>query len=234
MPAQRIATTAVGIRRFDVVGHDASGEAEFIAHVALSGGDFPGYSPIAPLTVVHMGPPLDRAGETIAHCVGSARLTADEQFQIGVFADEVALEYQAARAVIRQQQYVIAPHVDEQRSEDQTVVRRRFSCAGFVVEAYRDAGIDLLRTERDRVPLVQLESLKVQYPSFARLLDHDRFRADFGLTGDGPWPVVLAGHVLNALARTETDIRSAPYQAQAGDEYFPARRTEAIGTPEET
>ena len=43
------------------------------------------------------------------------------------------------------------------------------------------------------------------------------------IPGDGPWPVVLAGYVLNSLNRDEDEIRSAPYNATAGDEFFPPR-----------
>jgi hypothetical protein len=37
MPAERIGSTPVAIRRFDVVGQDASsGEADFVGHIALA------------------------------------------------------------------------------------------------------------------------------------------------------------------------------------------------------
>ncbi len=78
------------------------------------------------------------------------------------------------------------------------------------------------------LPVVGLDALKAQYPGFARLLDSPRVRDEFGIGGDGPWPVVLAGYILNGLARPETEIRTTPYLARPGDEYFPARRP---GTP---
>jgi len=223
MPAQRLGATAIAIRRLDVVGQDASGEPGFIGHLALAGEDRPSYEASTVLPVSHMRPPLERAGECYANCVGSAGLTADEELQIGLFCDEVELEYHAAR-VRNVQQYVISPHVDEIRREDQTVVCRRFSCAGFVIEAYREARIDVLATGRDDLPVVSLDTLKTQYPAFARHLDQIRLRDSLGIPGDGPWPVVLAGYVLNALDRPETAIRSAPYRAIVGDEFFPPRR----------
>jgi hypothetical protein len=169
-----------------------------------------------------MRPPLERAGQCIANCVGSAGLTVDEQLQIAVFSEELELEYVSAQArTVRQ--YVISPHVDDIRREDQTLVCRRFSCAGLVIEAYREARIDVLRTESDSLPLVSLDTLKMQYPAQAPHLDHAKLRKQLGVPGDGPWPVVLAGYVLNALDRPEREIRSTPYRAIAGDEFFPAR-----------
>ncbi|HKI17949.1 MAG TPA: hypothetical protein VKA15_08710 [Isosphaeraceae bacterium] len=223
MPAQRVGSTAIAILRLDVVAQDASSEPGFIGHLALAGEDRPSYEASAVLPVLHMRPPLERAGECPANCVGSVGLTADEQLQIGLFYDEVESEYQAARAR-PVQQYVISPHIDEIRREDQTVVCRRFSCAGFVIEAYREARIDMLATGRDDLPVVCLDTLKTQYPVFARNLDHLRLREQLGIPGDGPWPVVLAGYVVNALNRPETVIRSTPYRAIAGDEFFPPRQ----------
>jgi len=150
-------------------------------------------------------------------------LTVDEQLQLRLFSEEVESEYEAARLGSFRGQYVICPHVKEVRREDQTVVYRRFSCVGFVLEAYREAQIDLLRTNVALLPLVGLDALKVQYPVFAPLLNSPRVRAEFGIGGDGPWPVVLAGYVINALDRPETAIRSTPYRATAGDEFFPTR-----------
>ncbi len=223
MPAQRVGPNAIAIRRLDVIGQDASSEPGFIGHLALAGEDRPSHEPSAILPVLHMRPPLERAGECYANCVGSAGLTADEQLQIGLFSDEVESEYQAA-PVRGARQYVISPHVDEIRREGQTVVCRRFSCAGFVIEAYREARIDMLATGRDDLPFVSLDNLKTQYPGFARHLDHLRLREQLGIPGDGPWPVVLAGYVVNALDRPETVIRSTPYRAIAGDEFFPPRQ----------
>ena len=49
-------------------------------------------------------------------------------------------------------------------------------------------------------------------------------RETLGLAGAGPWPIVLAGYLLNAMMRLEAEIRDGPYRPQPGDEYYPARR----------
>jgi hypothetical protein len=43
-----------------------------------------------------------------------------------------------------------------QLEEVQTIVGRRFRCARFLIEAYRVARIDVLRTRRDQFPFVSL------------------------------------------------------------------------------
>jgi hypothetical protein len=64
---------------------------------------------------------------------------------------------------------------------------------------------------------------KRRHPSFAGLLDSDRMREELGIPGDGPWRVVLAGYVMNALDRPESAIRSLRYSPRPGDEFFPRR-----------
>jgi hypothetical protein len=224
MPAERIGSTPVAIRRFDVVGQDASsGEADFVGHIALAAEDRLQIVGPSVVHVSHVRPPLEQAGACIASSVGSCGLTVDEQLQIALFCDELESEYQAAQATGMREQYVICPHVQNIQREDRTVVYRRFSCVGFALEAYREAGIDIVRTNPARLPLIGLDLLKTQYPRFARLLDVPAVREDFGIGGDGPWPVVLAGYVLNALARPNTEIRLTPYRPSAGDECFPPR-----------
>ena len=54
MPAQRMGTTAFTIGRFDVVGQDALGVAEFVGHVALASERLASYTSAVPLSVLHM------------------------------------------------------------------------------------------------------------------------------------------------------------------------------------
>ena len=99
-------------------------------------------------------------------------------------------------------QYVVAPHVREEKADDGTTKYRRFSCAGFVIEAYREAAINLLMTEAAELPDVGLNTLLQQYPDHARALLLPPMRKKAGLEGEGPWRVVLAGYVLNSLDRS--------------------------------
>jgi hypothetical protein len=222
MPAHRLREDrAVSIGEYDVVGQDSDSEPEFVRHVGLCELE---RSEVranhAEISLAHMGPPLVRGTMgAIIQTVGSAELTSDEVRQIGVFVDELESEYTAQRTRGKRQ-YVIPPHVHE---PDETFPCRRFSCAGFVIEAYRDAGIDLLATIPQSLPAIALDTLALAYPDQAERLNDPQARAPFGLAGDGPWPVVLAGYVVNAFRRPPDEIRRVPYVPHVGDQYFPPR-----------
>jgi hypothetical protein len=94
----------------------------------------------------------------------------------------------------------------------------RFSCAGFVAEAYERARIRLVR--EDRLPKVDLDLIKAAYPDFASWLDRSEFRESLGLEGDGDWPVLLCGYLFHAVNREADIIRREPYTPKPGDEVF--------------
>jgi len=218
MPAQRLGSHPVAVRKYDVAGQDSPTKRYFVRHVGVSDEERDDVRANTGLSLVHMGPPLERGKSgTPIHSVGTAGLTAGQVRQIGVFVDEHLSEYEAEK-IRKERQYVIHPHV---REPDADVPCRRFSCAGFVIEAYRDAGIELLVTEPARLPRVTLDTLANAYPDQAHRLRKPAVRSLFGLEGDGPWPAVLAGYVLNALDRTVHQIRGGPYLPAAGDEFFP-------------
>ncbi|MGW8257808.1 MAG: hypothetical protein ACWGMZ_10020 [Thermoguttaceae bacterium] len=218
MPAHRLGNQATLVYRFDVVARDSDMEANFVSHVGLADEErdviLNGV-----IAMLHMGPPLERRdseGGVAIHAIGSADLRVGEMRQIGVFVDEHLSEY-AAENVRGRQQYILMPHC---REPDASCSVRRFNCAGFVIEAYRYAGVDLVDTNIDSLPSISLETLKHAYPDAARILASRECRRRLGLDGDGPWPVVLAGYVMNALSRSGEDIRHKPYRPQSDDEYF--------------
>jgi hypothetical protein len=228
MPTVRLSGTTTTIRKYDVVGQNSSGASEFIEHVALADEERRSFGESDGISLVHMMPPLRReTSHSPIHCVGTVDLTVDEIREIDVFIDEIESEYEAARIRNdRRQQYVIAPHVRPIQAPDGTMICRRFSCAGVVIEAYREIEITLLQTEPATLPAVSLDSLERQYPDLAPMLQRPKVREDYGIPGDGPWPVVLAGYVMNALVRTAEEVRRQPYTAESGDEFFPSRRRE--------
>ena len=172
--------------------------------------------------MVHMGPPLRVDTQDAASRIqvrGTASLTTEERLQISVFVDELTSEREA-EAARNSPRYIVCPHAI---CPDERIPYWRFSCAGFTIEAYRDAGIDLLDTRDTALPFASIEMLCTAYPDQARNLNHERMRSILGLIGQGPWPVVLAGYVVNALARDADSIRKSPYVAVKGDEFFPPR-----------
>jgi hypothetical protein len=124
---------------------------------------------------------------------------------------------------VQSAEYCVRPHTDTftRPLQDDTVQFRQFSCAGFVIEAYKEAGIELIDTDETRLPLVGLAALCAAYPDQQEVLYLPVQREKKNLPGEGPWPVVMAGYVINALDYPRDKL---PYTPQPGDEYFPPRR----------
>ena len=217
MSATRLGANPIAIRRFDVIGEDGTGE-DVIRHVGLAAEASDGIHANTMVLVHHMGPPLARDGEMHAHVRGQLELTDDEQNQIKVFVDEHAPEGQAEERTGALRRYVVRPHADWLREEDGTPVCRRFSCAGFVIEAYAEADLPLVVTDEGSLPPVSRDALTPIYP---QLRDHPAVARKVGLGGDGPWPVVMPGYIFHSLARDEDTIRREPHTPVAGNEKFP-------------
>jgi hypothetical protein len=221
MPAKRLDAVPVDLRRYDVVGQDSADVLSLVRHVALCASEQTQVSTAAcEVRLTHMIPPFRVNDETDeVHVAGWALLSADEMMQIQVFVDELDLEYraQARRSVF---QYVILPHF---REPTEDVPLRRFNCAGLAIEAYKYAGIDLVRID-ETLPRVSLDSLKEAYPDHADTLDSKRLREALGLneSEDNSWPVVMAGYVINSLNRPLDEIRQSPYTPKSGDKFFPS------------
>jgi hypothetical protein len=207
------------LARYDVVGKYSAASPRFVAHVALHNADTCAAQRGASVIVVHMGPPLEEAGVMSAHAVGRVPLTNDEIKEIAVWIEQVADEYRnAAPRPGRRRQYVIHPPWRD-RFDPRTGVRiyRRFSCAGFVLDAHRQVQVDLLNMNEEALPPVDKTLLALAYPN-ADL--NTSLLQDFGIHGDPPWRIVLAGYVLHAMNRSTEEIRRAPYRAKPGDELF--------------
>ena len=223
MSSQRLSSQSVHLERFDVVGQDSDSMRDFVRHVGLSREPKDAVSCDEEVLVGHMGPPFENHGLMRVHSVGNAALTVDQANRIELYLSEVDSEYDAARRrPLPSQQYVVVPHVKPWCAKDGTTLWLRFSCAGLVIESYREAGIDLVDHSENSLPPVTPETLDEAYPDFdpVREMRPDR-RESLGLPGDGPWRVVLAGYVLHALNRAIQDIRNEPYRPSCGDATFP-------------
>lgn len=215
MPAQRLETTGAFVSRFDVIGKESSEDSaqRFVTHVGLAreDGHFGPYG--VTVRVAHMRPPFQSSDEMCLNLAGSVSLTADEEKEIEDFLHIVDLE---CAGVSSRKQYIVHPHFEIRKRTDGTIQFRRFSCAGLVIEAYRWSEVDLVVTDPDLLPEVDPIRLLAVYPFV-----EDSRRSHFGLEGDGPWPIVLPGYVLQALNRPVEEIRASPYRPKPGDERFP-------------
>lgn len=229
MGSFRIADQSSNIRAYDAVGQDAKDVAWFVCHIGISNGYVAVKEQrIVLAKMVEMCPPLivPRVGEQLdpeydrVDVVGSVALTAAESKQMAIFIEETAKELES---VPKRQQYTVHPHFRDRNDPDSA---RRFSCAGYVQQAYEYADIDLVDVAA--IPDVELETILPAYPDYREELKHPRARAFVGLKGDGPWPVLLPGYIFHAMNRSPQDCRTTPYKPQAGDECFPRRETEPI------
>ena len=214
VPAQRLDQNPKRLPHMGVVGQDAQ-IAGFIGHAGLTNQEHPEVKVKQPVSVCHMQPPLAANSEMLAHVHGDAELTDDEANQIALFADEHAEEHEAQNRRI-DRVYVVRPHTVDTREDDETTVSRKFSCAGFVIEAYRNAGIDLVDTDEDALPQVAKESVSIAYPQIFARSNASAILTGIGLNGSGPWPVVLPGYLFHSLARDAGEIREGPYRAKLG------------------
>lgn len=218
MPAIR-----VGSRRIDVTLHDAIGEdgsdQRFVVHLALASEAVYGVLPQQEVRVHHVAPPAE--GTMAVDVVGSAGLTHDDAKAIEDFLNRHLLEVQAEAMRDRFSRYVLCPHVAPVFGDDGEVIYVRFNCAGFVVEAYKEAGIQLVDT--DALPRIERDRLAIAY-SVVRSPRFEKLNRQYGWGLDDRedrWPVLMPGYVLHAFDRTCEEIRSTPYRPQLGDEVFP-------------
>ncbi len=220
--------------RYSVVGqYSDTGPTEFVMHIALLKDDTV-LTASKRVEVFHTVPPVvsgpRSAAEVLpeeracrADIVGDVWLDAEEREAIDDWLAEVEKEHRSGMG--RFQQYVVVPHVHWVRApETGRPVRRRFSCVGFVIEAYQAADIVLIDTDGE-LPGIDEELLRVAYPDLAQMQDRsekaqNRFRAHLGLVGQGPWRVLLPGYVLHSLRRVTTESPRMP-------PYLPASAAEA-------
>ncbi len=181
-----------------------------------------------------MGPPLEQSQEQI-DIVGTAELDAGgigggELRKIKSFVDDRLLERQAQVLRLKKRlhpkcEYVVHPAAREPEAD---FPLWRFNCAGFVLNAYLEADIQLV--DQEHAPRVTLGFLKAVYSKMEKRLDDPEFREEMGIGTGECWPVIMAGYVVNALNRSTVEIQQTPYRPQSGDEYFPTRHR---GTKEE-
>jgi hypothetical protein len=215
MPAFAFSRQPQPARRYDVIGVHSATLSSFVRHVALFNNGGGAVCLNQNVDVVHMGPPLVRHGKAKASVMGVVPLTNDEVREIEIWIAQIDDEYAQSR-VGPLRQYIINPPWQDWPPNG---VRRyrRYSCAGFVLDAYRAVDIHLLELDEQSLPPVDKDALCAAYPEAA----NPRMLQRLDLQGTGPWRIVLAGYVLHALNRAQEQIRQEPYRAQPGNERFP-------------
>lgn len=122
--------------------------------------------------------------------------------------------------------YLALPaHRVETDPETGEILQWRFSCAGFVIVAYREAtGVSLV--DQDALPPSDEGVVAAIWGPLARRKDILR---DIGLGSPPPWPVLLPGHVLRALSLVgaDNDRTCLPHRPTADDAWFPGEGQDA-------
>jgi hypothetical protein len=226
VPSYRVVGPTLSLSIFDVVGQDGD-EPDFIGHTGLA--ESASTEQVANVPVLDMGPPLHGQGgpaHVTANVVGRAILNDDEVRKIKTFVDRHANEHLVFLQLSTRQllnaaphMYCIHPHESPLHEDDGRYSRTRFSCAGFVFEAYKKARITFVDT--NALPMVDLTVVRLAYPRQVRWMEMGRISSEaLGIQGSGPWPVLLCGYLFHALNRGVDVIRHEPYAPSAADRYF--------------
>ena len=217
MPAFDLAEHPSALSRFDVLGVHSEQVARFVEHVALLNLDNRDVNHGDTVDVIHMKPPLGTDDSLCAHVAGRIPLTNDQINSIKAWIVKIEDEYKAQNARSGKQ-YIIDPPWKDIRDQNTGVRRyRQYSCAGFVLDAHLRVNVSLLMIDKEVLPEVTRRTLEAAYPN---VFGNPDLLNRFGLQGNGPWRVVLAGYVLHALNRSSDEIRAEPYLVQGGDEIF--------------
>ena len=160
---------------------------------------------------------LPAVGGMPANAIGWIEdLTLDESIDLRLWIED-------ARTRIGPDRYgnyrVDPPYQERRDTSTNRIINICYSCVGFVIRCYEEGvAIVLLDTDPAYLPGVSKDLVQEIYENVLDRILHPRARADIGLPGEGPWPIVLAGYVFHALNRTSGEVRSRPYRVQSVDE----------------
>jgi hypothetical protein len=216
MPVMRPNGEMAFVKLYDVIGKDSESEKYFVRHLGFADEQKDNVKKGVEIRAKHMNPPFKQSSIQI-DVIGSAGLSADMVQNIKIFLDERESEYNAhlkRRDWLKQ--YIACPHKKDVLGRDGTIIYSRYSCAGFVVEGYEEAKIELINIEN--LPLVTESLLGKVFEELSRLNSDQR--NELGIVGNGPWPVLLPGYVMHSLNRPVEEIQDGPYQPKHGDEKF--------------
>ncbi len=226
MSSYRVDESMLSLNIFDIVGQDGD-ETGFVVHAGLV--ESAGSHHSAKIPVFDMAPPLHgqgNLGHIRANVVGGVSLTNDEVQKIKTFVDRhinehLVFQQFSGRQLFNaaEQLYCVFPHALPFCEDDGRYARMRFSCVGFVFEAYKSARIKLL--DSNDLPMVDFAVIRSAYPRSVHLMENRVINPEaLGLQGSGPWPVLLCGYLFHALNRDADVIRHEPYAPSIADRYF--------------
>ena len=222
-------------KRLSIIGTYAKSSQSpcFVQHAALlkTTGAIDGTSKV---DVFHSGPPLAVHSGQNCSCqpdiVADVQLDLEEMEAIDNWLAGVEKEIRSF-SLRPFEQFHILPHMIWVYSEENRRIRRRFSCSGFVIEAYRTASIELIDTQQ--LPLADEKVIASAYEDLIKIEATSppvqarigfRGRADLGLDKSGSWPIALPGYLFHSTGRLTADSRRpVPYVvAHVNCGFYPA------------
>lgn len=171
------------------------------------------------IRIIDMGPPFHIIRDLQVNLVGSVELEESELNDISDFITRRHTLFEKTKVpedfpfedAPELYQYIVCPHYEAPVKDRPG---GRFSCSGFVYEAYQKAEICLV--DIVRLPAIAFDELVHVYPELGEMRDRqDTARLDWlGLDGSGPWSILLPGYIMASLRRSAADIRASPHVAR--------------------
>jgi len=207
----------VATPRYAIVGRCGSAGARPINHIGI----LRDQAQVAPRQIVAVDdwqPPLGNPGWVRADAIGWIDLDDEARYGLESWLEEKkVLQPLPPTTWTPWDQYILSPAFDEvldEHSATDRIKRHRYSCAGFVERAYAEGARTPLVVDPPLLPLVDLDMLRgVWGLAFRAAGKTEAVLPSLGLSGPGPWRVLLPGYLLAAC-------RSAaprPYQPRVAD-----------------
>lgn len=92
-----------------------------------------------------------------------------------------------------------------------------YSCAGFVLDCFESNVVKKLLVSWDDPSFPKVHKDTIREVWRGRLELTPQLKDTLGLLGDGPWPVVMPGYIINAFKRRADEIRSEPFSPTEHD-----------------
>lgn len=206
MPFLRLGTEPVEVRQFAVVG---TCPGSWVKHVGLlahdmmlsAGESANAFHMVGPRALgLGLGLRTDISGVSVVSWLDD--LSEDERRDLNDWIEVLRPQLSSVDYWILQD-----PVSDE---ITRRLIHRRYSCASFVTQAFLE-GANIRLIEDGSLPQVGRSELsEIWDPRFIKLASR------FGLVGDGPWPILLPGYVLRAVAAGRSALPFRPSLVDAG------------------
>lgn len=217
----------VSIEKYDVCGiHQNYCERNLVTHLGLSGSDNINKIVSDNLNLFHMKPPYAHDAplkNAVTFFVEASKYLTDAQKK-NLDRFLITCKQELAESSINSAHYIIYPCFIV---EDVPIKTRRYSCAGFVIQAFKKMDFELIDLNDSSIPRYDLNGIIQRHPAGPLLRRNSSISNQYGLAPEGSsWPIIFPGYVVRAvlhwiLQKQAGDMSCELYHPQSGDEYLP-------------